>query len=112
MGRTAPVSSDSLLDHVQPRPSCAGGRASQGWPIRLICLPISPLGPSAAGPPPLRRFAIHVDLMDQFPAWRIVRVMVVVVVAVVVVAITLADVLTSRTSSPGNLPLPSTIMAG
>lgn len=46
------------------------------------------------------------------PAWRTVPVMVVVVVAVVVVAITLADVLTSRTSSPGNLPLPSTIMAG
>lgn len=37
----------------RPDRHAAGGRPSQGWPIKLIFLPFSPLGPSDGGCPPL-----------------------------------------------------------
>lgn len=91
----------------RPDRHAAGGRPSQGWPIKLIFLPISPLGPSdrrlaLLAPPP------HLcgDLLFEasiswisVPAWRTVPVVVVVVVAVVVLTIMLADVLAELVGS-------------
>lgn len=71
---------------TRPDHHAAGGQPSQGWPIKLILLPISPLGQSDGGWAPHPPFSAAICYSRRrshgsVPAWRTVPVVVVVVVS-------------------------------